>query len=423
MLTDQYGTSLSTNSQAARDAYVEGLDLFLSANHGAEDAFARATRADPGFCGAYLAHARALQTVGRGRPARDQLALAREHAGNATGAEAGRLGIFEHIFAGRPDDALAAIKAHRVDHPRDVLAAQPAVGVFGLIGFSGRAGREAENLAFNESLGPAFGDDWWYLTQLAFAQMESGDVATAEATIDRAMAQNPRNANGAHYKAHLHYENGEAEAGRAYLASWLPDYDKRSLLHCHISWHVALWAMYAGDTDTMWQIVDRDIAPGGAWGPPINIITDLSALLYRAGLLGVDVPDTRWQVASDYALEVFSRPGIAFVDVHAALAHAMAGRGDALAAITTGAKGDAAPTVRLLADAFAAFARGDHAAAEAEFRETLDDHERIGGSRAQRDLIEHGLCACLLRQGKAEAAEALFAGRRSRTGLVHAYGA
>src|SRR5262249_30515774 len=42
MLEDRYGLSLSTESNAARDAYVEGVDRFLGANAGAEESFDRA---------------------------------------------------------------------------------------------------------------------------------------------------------------------------------------------------------------------------------------------------------------------------------------------------------------------------------------------------------------------------------------------
>ena len=40
--TDRYGLPLTTNSQTALAHYAEGLDLALSQNFGAEDAFASA---------------------------------------------------------------------------------------------------------------------------------------------------------------------------------------------------------------------------------------------------------------------------------------------------------------------------------------------------------------------------------------------
>ena len=49
MLTDRYDNALSTTSGAARDAYVDGVDRLISADAGAEEAFRRATEADPDF--------------------------------------------------------------------------------------------------------------------------------------------------------------------------------------------------------------------------------------------------------------------------------------------------------------------------------------------------------------------------------------
>ena len=49
MLTDRYGLPLSTTSAAARDAYVEGVDLLLTVFPGAAAAFDRAIAAGPAF--------------------------------------------------------------------------------------------------------------------------------------------------------------------------------------------------------------------------------------------------------------------------------------------------------------------------------------------------------------------------------------
>ena len=48
----------------------------------------------------------------------------------------------------------------------------------------------------------------------------------------------------------------------------------------------------------------------------------------------------------------------------------------------------AGPIVYALAEAFGAFARGDWAGAVKSIEPYVAEHERIGGSRAQRDLIE-----------------------------------
>ena len=54
------------------------------------------------------------------------------------------------------------------------------------------------------------------------------------------------------------------------------------------------------------------------------------------------VPKEKWREVSAYASRFFPDPGLGFIDYHAALAHAMAGDGDALAKIVSNPKGPAA---------------------------------------------------------------------------------
>ncbi|MDD9928180.1 MAG: tetratricopeptide repeat protein [Rhodospirillaceae bacterium] len=420
MLQDRYGNDLTTDSADARDAYVEGMDRFLAAAPDVEAAFQQALAADPDFALAHVAVARTRQTRGDAPGARD--AMARAHAASAglTPREQGHLGIFDLLISGKGADAYRATLTHILDYPRDALAVQPCLGVFGLIGFSGRPGREAEHLAFVERLAPHYGDDWWFLCMLAFAQMEAGQPARAEPNMERSLALHPRNANGSHYRAHLYYEVGEHAAGFAYLNDWRQDYGRDGLLHCHIAWHCALWAMAAGDAQTMWEIADANVDPASGAGPALNALTDMAALLYRAQLAGIEVPAERWRVVSDYARKSFPNPGIAFADIHAALAHAMAGNGEALETLITDAAGPAADTVRPVAEGFKAIAAQDWPGGIASLTAVMADHERLGGSRAQRDLIEHALAHALLRDGKVAEAKRLLAMHRPHTGMTGA---
>lgn len=420
MLQDRYGNTLSTSSAAARDAYVDGVDRFLAAQPGVEAAFAAAVAADDGFALGHMALARARQAMARGEDTRAPMAAAQALAGSVTARERAHVEALSLLVSGQGPAAYKVIRAHLLEHPRDVLVAQTCTGVFGMIGFSGQPGREAEQLAFTSALAPHYGDDWWLLGQHAFSQVEAGQTGPATATIERSMALNPRNAHGAHIRSHVYYEAGETEAGYGYIAGWRRDYDKAGQLHCHIAWHVALWALERGDVETMWRVYDADVGPGGAWGPPLNLLTDSAALLFRAELAGVAVPAERWKAISEYAARLFPNPGIAFADVHAALAHSMAGDGTALARIVAEAKGPAGDLVRTLAEGFGALAAGKWAEAVTHLTAAMPQHERIGGSRAQRDLVEYALLNALLRQGKAEEARLLLSVRRPLKAAAHA---
>ncbi len=411
MLKDRYGLSLSTASTLARDAFVDGVDRFLAAQEGTEAALRRAIAADPNFALARIALARHLQTCGRAAEAAPELAAARAAEGLSE-RETSHIAALTPLLEGRGAAALPLIRAHLETWPRDVMVAQPCAGVFGLIGFSGEAGREAALLAFMAGLAPHYGKDWWFLTQFAFAEIEAGRTAPGAARIEGAFALNPRNANAAHILAHLLYEQGEIAEGRRFLAGWREDYAREGVLHTHIAWHGGLWALESGDTGEMWRIYAADIDPGAASGPPLNVLTDAAALLFRAELAGERAPEGAWARVADYAAARFPDPGLAFADVHAALAHAMAGNGEALVRLATASAGAAPDLVRGLAEAFRAFAAADWAGALAAFVPALRDHARIGGSRAQRDLIEFAAAAALLRLGKAEEARRFLAIRR-----------
>lgn len=419
MLEDRYGNAVSTTSAAARDAYVEGVDCLIAANHGAEDAFRRAIAADGRFALAHAGLARTLQISARGQEAAQAITSARALVQCRSAREKGHVAALGHLIDGQGAKAFEAICAHTAEYPRDAMVVQPCTGVFGLIGFSGRPGREAEQLAFMERLAPAYGDDWWFGSVLAFAQVEAGQTDAAVGTIERSLEQAPRNAHGAHIRAHIYYERGETAAGYAYISDWRKSYDKRAPLHCHISWHVGLWALEEGDSAAAWDVIDNDVLPGGAWGPPINVLTDAASFLFRAELAGEPRRNDVWKKISAYAQECFPKPGIAFADVHAAIAHAMAGNSEALETVIADAKGPAGELVRSLGEAYRAFAREDWAETIALLTPVMATHERIGGSRAQRDLIEFTLVSALLKLGRTEEARRLLAMRRPAKAGAH----
>ncbi len=412
MLKDRYGNPLSTTSDAAQAAYIDAVDRFLAAEGGVEEAFQAAIAADGNFALAHMGLARFYQMRGDKALIAAPLDKALSLQNAVSPQEAGQINTLGLLLQGKVGAAVANIHAHLADYPRDVMISQTCMGVFGLIGFSGQPGREAEQLAFTTALAPHYGDDWWFLSMHAFAQVEVGQIARAEKNIENSLNTNPRSAHGAHIRAHLYYENGDATAGAHYLDTWRQTYDKTGMLHCHIAWHVALWALELGDEKTMWRVYDADIAPGAALGPPINILTDAAALLYRAELAGIDIAAARWRVLSEYATQFFPKPGLAFVDVHAALAHAMAGDTVSLSKIISDAKGPAAEFVRGFAQAFEAVIAKKWDLAVSYFTVAMSDHARVGGSNAQRDLLELATAFAMLRAGHDTSARTMLSMRR-----------
>jgi len=428
MSVDRYGLKLSTASATARDAYVAGCDCLLSATAGAEMHLQAAVAADPRFALAHAALARAYFVVAKVAEARASAATARALGPSASPREQGHVHALCLAIEGKPVDALAATRAHLAGHPRDAMVLAPATGVFGLIGFSGRQGREPEQVALLEPLVPQLGDDWWFQCVHAFALEEVGRLDEARGWIERSMSANPRNAHGAHIKAHVHYEAGEERAAADYLDTWMPEYPRESLLHCHLSWHVAMFALSLGDMDKAWRVYRAQVHPaGGSWGPALNSVTDSTSFLWRAELAGEPRREELWREACEIAASSFPKTGISFVDVHAALARIAAGQGidsllHELRERDAAGKLPAGSVVYRLAEGFAAFGRGDWAGATGVLEAALRETVRIGGSRAQRDLVEYTLLAAYLKDGRAADAKNLIAGREHRRPAVPVQG-
>jgi tetratricopeptide (TPR) repeat protein len=425
MLTDRYGLAISTHSPSARDSYVAGADCLLAATAGYREHLGRAIEADPAFALPHIALARGLFLDADVAPAREATARARELVRNATPREQSHVNALALALEGKAFDALAATRTHLADWPCDAMVLAPATGVFGLIGFSGRQEREPELYELLRSLAPHYGDDWWFQCVFAFAACESGRVDEAWRLIEPSMAANPSNAHGAHIRVHVLYEMGEMTRALEYLEAWMPGFDRRGLLHCHLSWHVALAALAVGKLERAWEAYRAAVHPGGAWGPPLNVVTDSASFLWRAELAGGARRPELWREVHDFALRSFPKAGVPFADAHTALACVADGDqagldqlvGQIQDRIAAGRypPGTVVPTI---ADGFAAYAKGDWDGAIRLLERALPETVRIGGSRAQRDLVEHTLFAAQIKAGRAKEARVLIARRTDRRATV-----
>ena len=156
----------------------------------------------------------------------------------------------------------------------------------------------------------------------------------------------------------------------------MPSYDRRSLLHGHLSWHQALWALQDGDESIMWKIVDDAVSQVNAISLPINALTDTASIYYRAELAGYKVSSERWHKLSEYAADKFHY-GSKFADVHAALAHAMAGNEEYLTKLIEGNSGFAGDIVSPVAKAWKAISENKWDTAREELKTASSDFERF----------------------------------------------
>jgi Tfp pilus assembly protein PilF len=420
MLTDRYDLSLSTTSPAARDAYLQGCEARLTMYPGAIEAFEQALAADPGFALAHVGRAYALLERGNGAAARESISAAKSLASGVTAREASHIAFFDRFTAGDAEAALTALLRHIGAWPRDVMVLATTAFTNGLIGSSGRAGQKQTLLNLLERLAPSYGeDDWWFTAHHGMALSENGQHQAARPKIDRSLTQNPKNPWAAHASAHLAYEEGDPAAARAFLASWLTTYPRDGALYSHLTWHLALAHLEAGDAAAATRLYQEDFGPGVHTGPPRGKLNDPVSFLWRWELAGHPRDAAAWRAMHDFASTAFPHAGAAFSDLHIALAQVVANDDPALAArahqieeLAHKGRYPSGSLVPAASRAFAAFERRDYSAAIDALEPIAHELERIGGSHAQLDLVRFTLLKAYLCADRAEDAHRFLTLRR-----------
>ena len=181
----------------------------------------------------------------------------------------------------------------------------------------------------------------------------------------------------------------------------------------HFTWHAALHELMLGDDAAVRRRYDRDLAPPAVAGP--RALVDSASLLWRCEItrnwnaragatevLGVCPPD------------MLTRPATSFAAMHAAIALVAAKDEERLRALSAYAAAHDSDIFRRvivpLCDGLANVVAQRWAEAVTELAAVRPHVERLGGSAAQREVIEdtfvHAL-ACAGRHG--EAADVLSA--------------
>jgi tetratricopeptide (TPR) repeat protein len=416
-MTDRFGLPLTTASGPAADDYIAAVDLMLSSNVGAEARLDRALAVDPGFALAHVAKARVCQVQARIPEAKAAVAEARALAARVTPREARHIETIALTIDGNGPRAMALLEEHIADYPHDAMVLGLALGVFGLLGFSGRIDHHEAQLALLEREARHWGEDWWFLTYLGWARIELGDIARGAAEVERALEGNPRNAYAAHARAHGYFEAGEVDAGVAFIESWLPDYPRESQLHGHLSWHQALFELARGNPERARVLYADAIRPAVSHAPPLFSLADAASFLWRWQIYEAGQGLDGWAEVAAHARNYFPQAGIHFADVHAALAEPPDVTGERIgqsrARLESGRPPQGSVVPELCAGA-AAFARGDYAGAAERLGGVLLELARIGGSHAQREVFEDTYIVACLRAGERDKAAARLTERLAR---------
>src|SRR5918996_2017169 len=274
-MTDRYGLPVTTSSAVAAERFQDGMDRLLSYGAGAEASFAAALQADEALAVAHAGAALVAVVQGDAPAARAAAGRARAAAAGATRRERQHAEALSALVAGDTTRGLALVDEHVAEFPRDALLVNQAGSA---IGFAGARDREQQRMAFLERLAPAYGDDWWFQSALAFTYHEVDRYEESRRLSERSLQQSPGNANASHNLAHIYFETLDTGAGAAFLDAWMAGYDPRASFHCHLAWHQAMFALHERRYAQALAIFERDIL--GAVNPRLAMI-DGAALLWR----------------------------------------------------------------------------------------------------------------------------------------------
>jgi hypothetical protein len=204
----------------------------------------------------------------------------------------------------------------------------------------------------------------------------------------------------------------------------------RRAFHGHLSWHLALFEPGAGDWPQALRLYQDAVTLERHCSGPQQKMTDGAAFLWRSELAGHPRDTAAWRALYEFGKSALPRPGPGLADLHVILTLAVIGDDAALEARTRQMaalaregrylSGDYLPA---LSHGFVAFERGDYAAAIAALDPLAGQNERIGGSRAQHDLIEFTLLKACINAGRLDEARRVLGARRPGASGVAVAGA
>ena len=415
MHQDRFGQRITSQSARAVELYDDAVDLMFSLQPGGGALIDEALELDPSFALGHCAKARTLAGKGDNAQGRDFAARGRDLAAHLPERERRHAEIVSLVFHGESMAALDAVRDHASAYPRDAVPLSFALGVYGLFGFGGFNDFRERQVGLLETVAGAYGqDDWWFLASYGWALVEVGRSGEGVPLLDRALTLRPDNANAAHGRTHGFYEQGAAEEGDAFIEAWLPGYDRSAILHAHLAWHQALFALQRGETERARVIYEDSIRPAVSQTLPMFTMIDCASFLLRASIAGWDCDGERWEEVLHFVEERFSKPGIPFVNTHLAMAYAGVEDHEALTSLQQGVatlldegKQPSGSVVADLCSGIAAYCSGRYRDAAEVLRGAIPELARLGGSNAQRDVYIDLAVSASVRAGNFEAARHL----------------
>lgn len=233
-----------------------------------------------------------------------------------------------------------------------------------------------------------------------------------------------------HAVAHVMDMQGRFEDGTAWLRQHQPGWSDGNGFAGHLWWHMGLFRLEALDVPGVHRLIDAHLS-GSALQITLQRL-DATALLWRMHLMGVDVGARFVELLRDWRPADDEAGFYAFNDLHMLVA--MLGADELLQAESWIARcalramqpEDARRSNHLtsrevglpLMRGLLAFAHGDNDAAVAALHPARAQLQRLGGSHAQRDLIDQTLLAASARASHRHVGRALLNERRMARALT-----
>jgi hypothetical protein len=249
----------------------------------------------------------------------------------------------------------------------------------------------------------------------AFGLEEAGDYIRAEDESRAAAELEPLSFWPHHTVAHVMEMTGRPEDGLGWMAAREALWSSPGHMNqVHIWWHKALFHLELGQYDAALALYD---GPMRATQRPVALsLTNATALLWRLDTLGCDVGD-RWPDLAALWQGHADGKCLVFTDIHAAMAELRSGQESLVerrleAMRETAASGvEAAGLYRTVGipvvEGLAAFHRGAWAEAIELLLPVRSDLWQIGGSHAQRDVVDWTLSEAAVRAGQRNVAVSL----------------
>ena len=420
--TDPRGCPVNTRSQEAIDHVEKATWRMLSYFGDPLADLDAAIEADPAWMLPHVMKANCLLTLGEHR----FTLMAREALGQGIAQNAGRgmlareqahLAATEACLDDRWLDACRLWDGILSDHPRDLAALVPAHLFDFYRGDSLNLRKRVARVL--PAWSPSAPLHSYVLGQYAFGLEECNLYPQAREFGERALAIEPRDPWAIHAITHVNEMQGRYLEGAAWLREREADWAPENGFAFHNWWHLALFYLERLDTDTALALLDERVAPGAEIALQH---VDVTAMLWRLRLMGVDVGDRWTRLLPAWPAEAPDAGFYCFNDLHAVLVHIGAERLDlahqVLDAVRARAEGSshcaivAGDTGVPLLASFIAAAEGRHDEAVDGLLAVRDTAFRFGGSHAQRDLIEQTVLATAIAAGRRPLARHLLNERR-----------